>query len=112
MAILNIVKYPDELLHKKSEDVKDFDEKLKDFVSDMFETMKEFGGIGLAAVQVGILKKVIVYLINFLLRLKINNLITWYILQKKLKTHIIIVIILFRIGVCLHMMKLRMLWLQ
>ena len=60
MAILNIVKYPDELLHKKSKDVKDFDKKLKDFVSDMFETMKEFGGIGLAAVQVGVLKKVIV----------------------------------------------------
>ena len=60
MAILNIVKYPNELLHKKSKDVENFDEKLKDLVSDMFKTMKKFNGIGLAAVQVGILKKVIV----------------------------------------------------
>jgi peptide deformylase len=60
MSILHIVKYPDELLHEKSKDIKYFDKKLENLVSNMFETMYKFDGIGLAAVQIGILKNVIV----------------------------------------------------
>ena len=60
MSILNIVKYPNELLHKKSEDVLVFDKKLKKLIKDMFETMYKYDGIGLAGVQVGVLKNIIV----------------------------------------------------
>lgn len=60
MSILRIVKYPNELLKKKSKDVKYFDKKLANLVSNMFDTMHKHNGIGLAAVQIGILKNVIV----------------------------------------------------
>lgn len=60
MTILNIVKYPNELLHQKSEPVKIFDKRLKKLVNDMFETMYKYNGIGLAAVQVGILQNIVV----------------------------------------------------
>ena len=60
MTILNIVKYPNELLHQKSEPVKVFDKRLKKLVNDMFETMHKYDGIGLAAVQVGVLQNIIV----------------------------------------------------
>ena len=64
MTILNIVKYPNELLHQKSEPVKVFDKRLKKLVADMFETMYKNDGIGLAAVQVGVLQDVIVIDVN------------------------------------------------
>ena len=60
MSVLNIVKYPDELLHQKSTEVSQFDKELKKIVKDMFDTMYQNNGIGLAGVQVGILKKIIV----------------------------------------------------
>ena len=59
MAILNIVKDGDEILRKKSKDVT-VDEKLFILLDDMKETMAKAGGVGLAAVQVGKLKKAIV----------------------------------------------------
>jgi len=52
--------YPDEVLRKRAEEVKEFDEELKALVKDMFDTMYEKGGIGLAANQIGVLKRVIV----------------------------------------------------
>ncbi len=48
------------LLKKKSETIKIFDKELETLVGDMFDTMYAFHGIGLAAVQVGILKRVFV----------------------------------------------------
>ncbi len=60
MAILNIVKDGEEILRKKSKDVDKIDEKLFTFLEDMKETMAKAGGVGLAAVQVGKLKRVIV----------------------------------------------------
>ena len=60
MTILNIVKYPNKLLHQKSEPVKVFDKRLKKLVNDMFKTMYKYDGIGLAAVQVGVLQNIIV----------------------------------------------------
>jgi len=60
MSLLKIVKYPDELLHKKSEEVKEFDKNLRKLVRNMFETMYENDGIGLAGVQVGVLKRILV----------------------------------------------------
>lgn len=60
MALRNIVKTPDEILKKKSRNVEIFDEKLHTLLSDMAETMEEANGVGLAAVQVGILRKIFI----------------------------------------------------
>lgn len=53
MAILKIVTYGDPVLEKKGEKIEKFDDELKKLVEDMYETMKEAPGIGLAAPQVG-----------------------------------------------------------
>ena len=60
MAIRNIVKEGDELLRKKSKPVVDFDKNLHTLLDDMVETMHKAEGAGLAAVQVGVLKRVFV----------------------------------------------------
>ena len=53
MSVLNIVKYGDPILRRRCSSVKDFT-KLSNFVDDMFDTMYEEEGIGLAANQVGV----------------------------------------------------------
>ena len=60
MAIRNIRQEGDELLKKKSREVEVIDEKTKELINDMIETMHKYDGVGLAAVQVGILKRIIV----------------------------------------------------
>lgn len=60
MALRKIRTDEDPLLRKKSRTVEKFDDRLKELIIDMKETMKENEGVGLAAVQVGILKKVII----------------------------------------------------
>lgn len=60
MAIRNLRYQDDEILKKKSREVEAIDEKLQILIDDMIETMHEYNGVGLAAVQVGILKRVIV----------------------------------------------------
>ncbi len=60
MALRNIVKYGDPVLRKKSRVVEKFDGKLSDLIDDMVETMRNADGVGLAAVQVGILKRVVI----------------------------------------------------
>ncbi len=60
MAKRNIVKNGDEILHKKCRDVTVFDDKLWTLLDDMYETMKDASGVGLAAPQVGILRRVVV----------------------------------------------------
>ena len=60
MAIRNIRLEGDEILKKKSREVETIDEKLQILIDDMIETMHKYNGVGLAAVQVGVLKKVIV----------------------------------------------------
>ena len=57
MAIRNIVQVGDEVLRKKSAPVTAFDEKLHELLDDMKETLKAANGAGLAAVQVGILRR-------------------------------------------------------
>jgi len=52
MALLNILHFPDSRLRTVAKPVVDFDENLRQLVSDMFETMYEAPGIGLAATQV------------------------------------------------------------
>ncbi|RKX77988.1 MAG: peptide deformylase [Spirochaetes bacterium] len=58
--MLKIYKLGDEILHKKASMVPDFDQTLRDLVEAMFETMHQGDGIGLAAPQVGVLKRVFI----------------------------------------------------
>ena len=60
MAIRNIREEGDEILKKKSREVEVIDDKIRELLDDMVETMHKYNGVGLAAVQVGILKRVIV----------------------------------------------------
>lgn len=60
MAIRKVVQEGDEILRKISKPVKDFDGNLWNLLDDMKETMHQNNGMGLAAVQVGILKRVII----------------------------------------------------
>lgn len=60
MAIRNLRLEGDEILKKKSREVEAIDEKLQILIDDMIETMHKYNGVGLAAVQVGVLKRVIV----------------------------------------------------
>lgn len=60
MAIRNLRYEKDEILKKKSRDVDTIDEKIQTLIDDMIETMYKFNGVGLSAVQVGILKRVVV----------------------------------------------------
>ncbi|MCH5156276.1 MAG: peptide deformylase [Clostridiales bacterium] len=58
MAKRNILKMGDPLLRKKSRAVEIYDEKLHQLIDDMVETLHHVGGLGLAAPQVGVLKRV------------------------------------------------------
>ncbi len=60
MAIRNMVYEGDPLLRKTSREVTAFDGKLATLLDDMFETMVQQSGVGLAAVQVGILRRAVV----------------------------------------------------
>ena len=60
MAILQILEVPDPRLKTISSPVEAFDDDLKRLVDDMFETMYKAPGIGLAAIQVGVPKRLLV----------------------------------------------------
>jgi len=60
MAIRNIREYGDKVLNKISKEVKEVDKKTRELIEDMIDTMYYAGGVGLAAPQVGVLKRIIV----------------------------------------------------
>ena len=60
MSILNVVKVPDNILKQKSSKIEKITDEIKTLVDDMIETMYETHGIGLAAVQVGKLLRIVV----------------------------------------------------
>ncbi len=60
MAILDILVYPDKRLREKAKPVEVFDAELEQLVEDMAETMYAAPGIGLAAIQVNVPKRVVV----------------------------------------------------
>ena len=64
MSILNIIKYPDPILKKKSEPVREITPEIQRFIDDMAETMYAAPGVGLAAPQVGRSIRVIVIDVN------------------------------------------------
>ncbi len=60
MAKLNILEFPDERLRTHAERVAQVDDRIRETIDDMFETMYEASGVGLAATQVDIHKRIIV----------------------------------------------------
>jgi peptide deformylase len=58
--IREIVKYPDPILQQPTEKVVDFDDELRALADDMFESMYKAAGIGLAAPQIGVSKRITV----------------------------------------------------
>lgn len=60
MALRQILKDGDETLRKKSREVTTIDDRIKDLIDDMFQTMYASNGVGLAAPQVGILRRLFV----------------------------------------------------
>lgn len=64
MAIRKVVKIGEEFLRKKSKPVKDFDEDLWQLLDDMKQTMQANDGMGLAAPQVGVLRRIVVMEVN------------------------------------------------
>lgn len=60
MALLDILIFPDQRLKQVAEPVQQIDDNIKKIVNDMFETMYHGGGIGLAATQVNIHKRIVV----------------------------------------------------
>ena len=65
MALREIRKEGDEILRKKSRKVEFIDDRIKELIKDMDETMHAANGVGLSAVQVGVLKRIIVIDINY-----------------------------------------------
>lgn len=62
MAIRNILVKGDEMLNKKCRTITSFDDRLHTLLDDMRETLAESGGVGLAAPQIGVLRRVVVLL--------------------------------------------------
>ena len=60
MAIRLIRQTTDEILRKKSREVEIVDDKIREILDDMVETMHKYDGVGLAAPQIGILKRLVV----------------------------------------------------
>lgn len=60
MAVLTILEYPDERLNEVSVPVENVDDALRTFIDDMFDTMYENKGIGLAASQVNVRKRIFI----------------------------------------------------
>ena len=60
MAILNIIKESDPILRKTSRPIEKVDERIKQLAQDMLETMRAANGAGLAGVQVGKLRRIVV----------------------------------------------------
>ena len=60
MAIRIIREEGDEILKKKSRKVEEIDDKVLELIQDMLDTMHKLNGVGLAAVQVGVLKRILV----------------------------------------------------
>ena len=59
MAIRNIRTIGDEVLNKRCKEVKEVNERIEELIEDMLDTMYEADGVGLAAPQVGVLKRIV-----------------------------------------------------
>ena len=73
MATRGIVKLGENILRERSREVTVFDGRLSDLIDDMFETMFKEDGVGLAAPQVGILKRICVVCVDGMTRYELVN---------------------------------------
>lgn len=64
MAIRNVRTEGDEILRKKSKEVKEITPRTKELIDDLIENVHEYNGVGLAAVQVGVLKRICVVCVD------------------------------------------------
>lgn len=60
MALLNILHYPDERLHKVAKPIESVDDEVRQLIDDMVETMYASKGVGLAATQVNVHRRLVV----------------------------------------------------
>jgi peptide deformylase len=60
MALLTVLQYPDPRVHDVAVPVAEIDEKIRRMVNDMFETMYDHNGVGLASIQVNIKQRIVV----------------------------------------------------
>lgn len=58
--IKEIIKYPNKILRQKSKEIKEINDEIKNLAQDMLDTHKQARGVGLAAPQIGILKRIII----------------------------------------------------
>lgn len=61
MSVLKIIEYPDPILRERSKPVEKWDEELYRLIEDMMDTLNAVPGLGLAAVQVGVPRRVFIY---------------------------------------------------
>ena len=95
MSLKKIITIPDPILREKSKDIVHFDNKTKKLMDDMLDTMYAAPGIGLAAIQIGIAKRVVVIDVSkdqeksplFLLILKLSGNLKARVLTKRLFIH-------------------------
>lgn len=73
MAIREIVKLGDETLRIKCKEVTDFNARLGELIDDMYDTMFKAEGVGLAAPQIGIVKRIVVVCTDGLTRYELVN---------------------------------------
>ncbi|MDD3626692.1 MAG: peptide deformylase [bacterium] len=60
MSLLKITTFPDTILRLKAEDITDIDQELIDLINSMYDTLYEYEGLGLAAPQISVSKKLFV----------------------------------------------------
>ena len=60
MAVLDIIEFPDRILRQKAKKIRRIDQSVQRLADDMIDTLGNVGGIGLAANQIGVLRRVIV----------------------------------------------------
>ena len=65
MALRQIRLEGDEILRKKSRVVEVIDDKIRELINDMDETMHDANGVGISAVQVGVLKRIVIIDVNY-----------------------------------------------
>jgi peptide deformylase len=70
MALRTVVREGDDILRKKAKEVTNFGERIHILLDDMWETMREYDGVGLAAPQVAVLRRAVVVDVTDLMRVE------------------------------------------
>ena len=73
MALLEVIQMPNPALKKPSRKVTHVDDELRQLIADMAETMKKYDGVGLAAIQVGVPKRIILVRVPVIVEEKLDT---------------------------------------